>query len=371
MAWSQEQLSNASTIISVGRGLGASDRDIIISLMTAMQESGLRNLNYGDRDSIGLFQQRDAWGTREQRLNPAESARMFFLGGHAGQRGLLDFGNRNEMSLTQAAQAVQVSAFPDAYAKWEDEARGLAGNPDLPDSNTTTTQTTLGQVPGMDALLAEPEVEYKEMVAPNGRGIEAIEAEDVGLGDNTELDDPLDALETTEGEGVDPKIAELKFDNASPIENPMYEVNMPDVKDLFDKAQGGGVNTGGSTAAGWRGSVEDLARKFLGTPYVWGGTSPSGFDCSGLIQFIFAQQGIKLPRISADQARAGRRVGLNDLRVGDLVAWDNSSRNNGADHIALYIGNGLIIEAPRPGSAVQVNGLYDTGNAWGVALDFD
>ena len=118
-----EQLKNAATIIGVGKSLGASTRDNIIAIMTAMQESTLRNLNYGDRDSVGLFQQRNAWGSFEDRTNPAKSARMFFLGGKAGQRGLFDFKNRNQMSLAQAAQAVQVSAFPEAYAKWEAMAR--------------------------------------------------------------------------------------------------------------------------------------------------------------------------------------------------------------------------------------------------------
>jgi TP901 family phage tail tape measure protein len=122
---SNEQLSNAATIIGVGKSLGASVRDNIIAIMTAMQESTLRNLNYGDRDSVGLFQQRNAWGSFADRTNPSKSARMFFLGGAAGQRGLFDFPNRGKMSLAQAAQAVQVSAFPSAYAKWEDMARAV------------------------------------------------------------------------------------------------------------------------------------------------------------------------------------------------------------------------------------------------------
>jgi len=125
MAWSAEQISNAKIVISVGRQLGASERDIMVALMAGFQESGLRNLNYGDRDSIGMFQQRNAWGSRADRLDPVKSARMFFLGGAQGQRGLLDFKNRDQWSLGQAAQKVQVSAFPDAYDKWEDESAGL------------------------------------------------------------------------------------------------------------------------------------------------------------------------------------------------------------------------------------------------------
>jgi cell wall-associated NlpC family hydrolase len=123
-----------------------------------------------------------------------------------------------------------------------------------------------------------------------------------------------------------------------------------------------------NAATGWRGDVLSMARGFLGTPYAWGGATPQGFDCSGLIQYIYAKQGINMPRLSADQARAGKRVDLSQLRPGDLVAWDNSSRNNGADHIAIYIGNNRIIHAPRPGASVEVSEIFDRGNAWGVAI---
>lgn len=128
MSLTPEQQENARIIQEVGRELGASDRDILIALMTAAQESNLKNINYGDRDSIGLFQQRRPWGTDEQRMDPRESARMFFEGGHTGQPGLFSKKNRDQMSLTQAAQAVQVSAFPDAYAKWESMAREFMGS---------------------------------------------------------------------------------------------------------------------------------------------------------------------------------------------------------------------------------------------------
>jgi cell wall-associated NlpC family hydrolase len=110
----------------------------------------------------------------------------------------------------------------------------------------------------------------------------------------------------------------------------------------------------------------DLAMTYQGTPYVWGGNSYEGVDCSGLVQQVFAAKGIKLPRLSADQARAGARVALNQLQPGDLVAWDNATRNRGADHIAIYIGNGQIVEAPRPGLNVRVRKLGDyDANAWG------
>lgn len=118
-----DQLRNASIIAGVGKSMGASTRDIVISLMTAMQESTLRNLNYGDRDSLGLFQQRPSmgWGTPAQVTNPEYAARKFF-------EGLLRVENRGSMPLTLAAQAVQRSAFPYAYANWQSMAEALVGS---------------------------------------------------------------------------------------------------------------------------------------------------------------------------------------------------------------------------------------------------
>jgi LysM repeat protein len=123
-----EQTANARVIIQVARELGVSDRGTVIALAAAMQESGLRNLNYGDRDSLGLFQQRPStgWGTPEQIMDPVRSAKAFFGGASNPNkgftRGLLDIPGWESMPLTVAAQKVQISAYPDAYAKWESGA---------------------------------------------------------------------------------------------------------------------------------------------------------------------------------------------------------------------------------------------------------
>lgn len=123
-----EMKTNAQIIIDVGRSLGVPDRGIIIALAAAMQESSLRNINYGDRDSVGLFQQRPStgWGTVEQLTTPSYAAKLFYGGpsnpNKGKTRGLLDISGWQSMTLTQAAQAVQISAYPDAYAKWEASA---------------------------------------------------------------------------------------------------------------------------------------------------------------------------------------------------------------------------------------------------------
>ena len=124
----EEMAANARIIIQVGHELGVPDRGIVIALAAAMQESSLRNIDYGDRDSLGLFQQRPStgWGSPEQILNASHAARLFYGGpsnpNKGKTRGLLDIAGWQSMSLTQAAQAVQISAYPNAYAKWETSA---------------------------------------------------------------------------------------------------------------------------------------------------------------------------------------------------------------------------------------------------------
>ncbi|MDJ0338848.1 LysM peptidoglycan-binding domain-containing protein [Cryobacterium sp. PH31-O1] len=126
---SEEMRLNAQTIVSVGRGAGVGDTGLVVALAAAAQESGLRNVDHGDRDSLGLFQQRPSagWGTPEQVLDPVRASLAFFGGASNPNpdvtRGLLDIPGWETMSVTQAAQAVQISAYPDYYAKWETSAR--------------------------------------------------------------------------------------------------------------------------------------------------------------------------------------------------------------------------------------------------------
>lgn len=119
-----EGRAHAATIIQVGRQLGVPDYGIVIALATAMQESSMRNLSWGDRDSVGLFQQRPStgWGTVAELQDPVTASRLFYVGREGVTRGLLDIRGWQAMSVTQAAQAVQISAYPDHYAKWEGSA---------------------------------------------------------------------------------------------------------------------------------------------------------------------------------------------------------------------------------------------------------
>jgi cell wall-associated NlpC family hydrolase len=109
-----------------------------------------------------------------------------------------------------------------------------------------------------------------------------------------------------------------------------------------------------------RDRVVQEARKYLGIPYLWGGTDPEkGLDCSGLVQLVYHNVGIDLPRVSGDQARAGTAVAsLDEAKPGDLLAFGSP-----VHHIAIYIGGGKMIEAPRTGLDVRVSDIYETPSA--------
>lgn len=343
--------------------MGASQRDIQIALMAAMQESNLRNLNYGDRDSIGLFQQRNAWASRADRLDPAKAARMFFKGGQRGQRGLLSYNQRNQWSLTQAAQKVQVSAYPNAYAKWEADALGLLGK--------------AGGSANSDGVMRGDLAENRfPGLAQQGEGANLLTGQ-IGAGQGGTPD-------PTEASQIDTKGMPLGVSSAS-----MPGIESGDKMPVFEFGEASDADSGGGgalpelddatyrqtypqgvPASGKRDLVIRTAKSFLGTPYLYGGNDASGIDCSALMQKAFKAAGINLPRISYQQANYGKRVAISQLRPGDMVATDNSSRNNGADHIALWLGNGMILEAPRSGLSVRIRQLGDDENYWGVAIDY-
>lgn len=148
---SKEQLTNAHRILTVGRRMGASKRDLVVSLMTAMQESRLINVDYGDRDSLGLFQQRPSqgWGTPVQVMNPEYAATQFF-------KHLLAIKDRNKMPLTLEAQAVQRSAYPNAYAKWAPLASALVNIPGLKVGGDIRWDNTVANLHKGEKVLTAP-----------------------------------------------------------------------------------------------------------------------------------------------------------------------------------------------------------------------
>ncbi|MDN5896283.1 MAG: peptidoglycan-binding protein [Nocardioides sp.] len=118
---SDEQLDNAKTILGVAKGADVPERGMLVAIATVMQESKMINIDYGDRDSIGLFQQRTSqgWGTLAEIGDPVKSSKAFFgVASHTNNPGLLDISGWEDMSITRAADAVQRSCCPDAYAQW-------------------------------------------------------------------------------------------------------------------------------------------------------------------------------------------------------------------------------------------------------------
>ncbi|NJP30772.1 C40 family peptidase [Micromonospora thermarum] len=270
--WDTEQLDIAATIIDVGVAKGVPRWGWIVAIATAMQESGLRNLPHlgenNDHDSIGVFQQRPSqgWGTIAQLTQPAYQASTFF-------DRLQTVPGWQTMPLTQAAQAVQVSAFPDAYAKWTDDAIHLV-------EQLTSTHADCG-AGALDAL-------------PAGFALPA---------------------------NTPPAVA---------------------------------------TAIAW--TVNQL-----GTPYHFGGscTDPhSGdpdkqCDCSSLMQSAYRAAGIAIPRVTTDQVNAGKPVADPAfLLPGDLVFIPGSQGTMANPrHVGMYVGQDLIIQAPRTGDMVKISPL--------------
>ncbi|MFE3860295.1 C40 family peptidase [Streptomyces goshikiensis] len=292
-----EQVPNAKTIQATGVAMHVPVRGQVVALATALQESGLRNLTYGDRDSLGLFQQRPSkgWGTANQILDPVHAATKFY-------EELKKSSGWQSLSVTQAAQAVQKSGFPEAYAKWEPLAIALqkAIEPLLPKGGASPNPSP----PGPASTGGPP--------GPAG-GCSAG-------GDGTDFGTiPPGALP-----------AEYKIPANAP----------PQVQ----------------TAIRW-------ALGQLGTPYQWGGTCTNSHgkdamgrcDCSSLMQGAYKAAGVTLTRTTYTQVKEGKAVSVDALQPGDLLF----TRGTAAvpEHVGMAIGQGLIVHAPRTGDVVRITTL--------------
>ncbi|MEU4147374.1 C40 family peptidase [Streptomyces parvulus] len=289
-----EQVPNAQTIVAAGLSLDVPKKGQIIALATAMQESRLRNLNYGDRDSLGLFQQRPSqgWGSAEQIRDPTYASEQFY-------KHLLKVNGWQQMTVTQAAQAVQRSGLPDAYAQWEDLATAL--------------QSALVKTfPGGDAEGADADEDKKPSTSTgctpgqDGSGFGRIP------------------------EGSVPK-----------------GYTIP--KDANPKAR---------KAIPW-------AMQQLGTLYQWGGSCTNAHgpdpmarcDCSSLMQQAYAHAGIHLTRTTYTQVGEGKAVSPSKLQPGDLIFSRGSAAR--PEHVGMYMGEGLVIEAPRTTKPVRITPIKD------------
>jgi len=112
---------------------------------------------------------------------------------------------------------------------------------------------------------------------------------------------------------------------------------------------------GGAMTAAQLTAALKAAESRRGLPYVWGAAGPSSFDCSGLVEWAFAQAGVSMPRVAADQARTGPSVPVTRLQPGDLLFYHTDPTDPGyISHVAIYLGNGWMIQAPQPGMDVEI-----------------
>jgi peptidoglycan DL-endopeptidase CwlO len=104
----------------------------------------------------------------------------------------------------------------------------------------------------------------------------------------------------------------------------------------------------------------NIALQYTGVPYVWGGASPSGFDCSGLVMYVYAQLGISLPHYTVSQWDVTQPIALSQAQPGDLIFF------NGLEHVGIYLGGGQMVDAPHTGSVVRVESIYGFGSIDGA-----
>ncbi|MFE9246433.1 C40 family peptidase [Nocardiopsis sp. NPDC006938] len=164
--------------------------------------------------------------------------------------------------------------------------------------------------------------------------------------------------------------APVDFTDRGDLENALYRYNpawwyVEDVLAEVDRydtlhpgtgtSVAGPVSPEGITAAEW-------ALQQVGKPYVWGGTGPDGFDCSGLTQQAWAAAGVSIPRVTTDQYTAGDRVSLDELAPGDLLFYDTRPYAPGdpPTHVTMYVGDGQMINAPSTGQDVRVEAVDGT-----------
>ncbi|UGQ10947.1 NlpC/P60 family protein [Yinghuangia sp. ASG 101] len=300
------QLPFAKTVVETGQALLIPPRGQIVALATALQESGLRNLAYGDRDSLGLFQQRPSqgWGTPEQIMDPVHASRAFYVA-------LIRFSNWEDVSIGQAAQAVQKSAHPDAYDKW---------------------------VPLATAL-------QKAIASWNSQSAA-----------------PSSPLPTTATGVV-----------TLPSAGPPVQAGLAGCRASSDGSQFGQIPVGAlpegyvvPTDAHYASQVAiRWALGQLGTPYQWGGScldarGPDPMarcDCSSLTQRAYAAAGITLSRTTYTQVGEGLPVSVDQLQPGDLVFTRGPA--TAPEHVGMVIGSGLIVHASQTGDVVRIATVAD------------
>jgi cell wall-associated NlpC family hydrolase len=156
-------------------------------------------------------------------------------------------------------------------------------------------------------------------------------------------------------------LTEIPYENQKSSKNPIFFVNGKSTG-LTPSAEA----LSGTSSSSLRSQIVNNAKKHLGTPYVWGGNQPGGFDCSGFTEYIYKQSGISLPRTTTEQYQKGYYVDKSNLQPGDLVFLANTYRS-GISHVGIYIGNGSMIHASSSKGITisDLSGSYYTKHYYG------
>ena len=144
---------------------------------------------------------------------------------------------------------------------------------------------------------------------------------------------------------------------SSPNEEPSYSYEEPSYSYEEPSYSYGGASTAIATA-----------QSYLGVPYVWGGESYGGVDCSGLTMLAWGSAGVDLPHLSRAQYGYGTHVPISSMEAGDLIFWSSNGTQSGIYHVAIYLGGGQMIEAPTFGVPVRITGVYSWGSIMPYAV---
>ncbi|MFF4989700.1 C40 family peptidase [Streptosporangium saharense] len=346
-----EQSANALIIIRTAYALGLPRRAAVIGIATALQESDLRNGAVGDNGkAFGLFQQHPeyGWGAREQVIDPQYAARGFFSR-------LVRVDRWQTRPLTVVAQAVQHSAHPDSYARYEGRALKIVNTFSLPERaigpSARPTLPVSVEVPGLSSTEERTLSMNLQTAATLGVPREAVVA-------NTATTLQLAGLQLDERVESYTQRAEKVVTMLS--------------RRLCTKLSA--LSAGPSSVSTRAMKAVRAALETIGTPYSWGGGGPNGpsygigrgastkgFDCSGLTEYAWAKAGMRIGTTTYEQWRAGVRVDRSQVRPGDLVFYETDPSIAGPDHVGLAISATKMVNAPFTGAVIRVEPIDRRG----------
>ncbi|NUU25930.1 MAG: C40 family peptidase, partial [Streptomycetaceae bacterium] len=144
-------------------------------------------------------------------------------------------------------------------------------------------------------------------------------------------------------------------------EQDRYVQARPGIPDASSTSSGGKGDRPATAERGGAAAAIAFAKAQLGKPYIWGGEGPQGYDCSGLVMQAWRRAGVELTHFAATQYAESRPVSYAELRPGDLIFWTETARAEDIHHVAMYLGDRLMIHAPRTGDVIRVSSMFYMG----------